>query len=221
MSITTCFRRMMARRIDAVRPFFRNSLLVAGSLLVLGIADAPAQEMPASDIAHSFPALIQQADVATDHAPATAPAATTLSPSMQGALDHVKKRYNVSKDAMRPLFEAVQTIAKERRIDPLLIVAIIAVESRFNPFAEGGSARGLMQIIPRYHMDKLPKGHGKNSLFDPVINVKVGAHVLDDAIRRSGSLIAGLQSYNGSAHKVSYARKVLAERERLEVAGAR
>ena len=221
MSITTCFRRMMARSIDAVRTVFRNSLLVAGSLLVLGVTDAPAEEMSASNIAYSFPALIQQSDAAAEHAPATAHAAATLSPRMQDALDYVKKRYNVSKDAMRPLFEAVQTIAKERRIDPLLIVAIIAVESRFNPFAEGGSARGLMQIIPRYHMDKLPQGHGKNSFFDPVINIKVGTHILDEAIRRSGSLIAGLQSYNGSAQKVSYARKVLAEKDRLEVAGLR
>ena len=146
-----------------------------------------------------------------------------LSPRMQGALDYVKRRYKVSSDAVEPIFEVAQLIGTERRIDPLLIVAIIGVESGFNPFAESSfGAQGLMQIIPRFHKDKLPAGAGENPLLDPLINIKVGVHVLEEAIRRRGGLIPGLQQYAGSSDtQGGYASKVLAEKERLEQAARR
>ena len=112
-------------------------------------------------------------------------------------------------------------IGQERQIDPLLIVAIIGIESRFNPFAESTmGAQGLMQVIPRFHMDKLPRNKGTKPLLDPVTNIRVGVRVLEDAIRRSGSLVAGLQSYAGSSDPHGkYSSKVLAEKARLEEAG--
>ena len=114
-------------------------------------------------------------------------------------------------------------IGKERRIDPLLIVAIIGIESGFNPFAESAmGARGLMQIIPRFHRDKVPEGAGDGSLLDPLINIRVGVYVLEVAIRRRCGLVAGLQYYAGSSEPAgNYANKVLAEKERLEQAARR
>jgi soluble lytic murein transglycosylase-like protein len=142
---------------------------------------------------------------------------------MQGALDYVKRRYRVSPDAVTPVFEVAQRIGLERRIDPLLIVAIIGIESGFNPFAESPmGAQGLMQIIPRFHQDKLPEGTGEQALLDPAINIRVGVGVLEEAIRRRGSLIGGLQYYAGSSDPEGfYANKVLAEKERLEQASRR
>jgi soluble lytic murein transglycosylase-like protein len=153
--------------------------------------------------------------------PAAAPA--TLSPRMQGALDYVKRRYRVSPEALVPVFEVAQLIGKEMRIDPLLIVAIIGIESGFNPFAESSmGARGLMQIIPRFHRDKVPAGAGDGSLLDPLINIRVGVQVLEEAIRRGGGVVPGLQQYAGSSEPENlYASKVLAEKERLEQAARR
>ena len=83
-------------------------------------------------------------------------------------------------------------------------------------------ARGLMQIIPRFHRDKVPEGAGDGSLLDPLVNIRVGVHVLEEAIRRRGGLVAGLQYYAGSSESEgSYASKVLAEKERLEQAARR
>lgn len=92
----------------------------------------------------------------------TAAAPATLSPRMQAALDYVKVRYKVSREAMQPLFETVQWIARERGLDPLLIVAVIGIESGFNTQARSaGGGHGLMQIIPRFHLDKIPGGHDR------------------------------------------------------------
>ena len=105
----------------------------------------------------------------------------------------------------------------------VLIVAVIGIESSFNPFAESTmGAQGLMQVIPRFHQDKVPDGAGEKALLDPVINIKVGTHVLEEAIRRRGGLIPGLQHYAGSSDPTgAYANKVLAEKHRLEQAARR
>lgn len=141
-----------------------------------------------------------------------------LTPSMRGALDYVTRRYRVSQKALLPIFEAAQLTGREHGLDPLLIVAIIGIESGFNPLAESSmGAQGLMQVIPRFHQDKLPEGASDTSFLDPVVNVQVGVLVLQEAIRRRGSLIGGLQQYAGSSdNEGAYASKVLAEKKRLE-----
>lgn len=145
----------------------------------------------------------------------------TLTPSMTAALDYVAKRYRVSADALRPIFEVVQTVASQHQLDPLLLVAVISIESRFNPFSESArGAQGLMQIIPRYHQDKLPGDSPEQPFLDPVSNVRIGALILHQAIRRQGSLLEGLQYYGGAAadDERLYAKKVIAEKYRMEQA---
>ena len=191
----------------------RNSLLSIGLILTLTSAQASTEERPGALAEVSAPA----AAAAKPDAASPAAPPSSLSPRMQAALDYVKARYKVSREAMLPLFETVQWIARERGLDPLLIVALIGIESGFNVQAKSvGGGHGLMQIIPRYHLDKIPGGQGAKALMDPEVNVKVGAHILDDAIRQGGSTMAGLQSYNGSDRKGKFASRVLAERSRLE-----
>ena len=105
----------------------------------------------------------------------------------------------------------------------ILIVAIIGIESGFNPFAESAmGAKGLMQIIPRFHMDKVPGGLDGRAFLDPVTNIQIGALVLQEAIQRRGGLAAGLQYYAGSTDPEGlYASKVMAEKARLEQAAKR
>ncbi|PKO83868.1 MAG: lytic transglycosylase domain-containing protein [Betaproteobacteria bacterium HGW-Betaproteobacteria-11] len=155
------------------------------------------------------------------------PARETLPPRMQAALDSVAQRYRVSAEVLVPIFATAQSFGRERHVDPLLVVAVIGIESGFNPFAESSmGAQGLMQIIPRFHQDKVPKGSegaGKSPFFDPVLNVRMGTLVLEEAIRQRGGLIAGLQQYGGamSDEEQTYANKVLAEKQRLEQAASR
>jgi len=103
-------------------------------------------------------------------------------------------------------------------VDPLLILAVMAVESRFNPFAESDfGAKGLMQVVPRFHLDKLAAHGGEEAVLDPRTNIHVGARILREYVRRTGSLEEGLQLYAGAGDDPTqgYAQKVIAEKRRM------
>ena len=243
MSATISLKKPMARSSNVALDLVQVVLVIAAFLFFVGMAhlflkeQTPA-EMPeqAQQAASAFVVLPAAAAALPEEQPAqpvqaslnqkttaSPPAAPVLSPQMQNALGYVQRRYKVSPEALIPVFEVAQLIGKERRIDPMLILSIIAIESRFNPFAESSmGAKGLMQVIPRFHTDKLPAGASERSLLDPVINIQVGVKVLEEAIRRQGGLVAGLQQYAGSSDpEGAYATKVLAEKERLEQATRR
>jgi len=154
-------------------------------------------------------------------APTDADKSVPLTSEMRAALNFVSHRYRVSAAALDPVFFAAQTAGRQMNLDPLLIVAVIAIESRFNPFAESvAGAQGLMQVMPRWHLDKLPESGDGLTLFDPEVNVQIGARVLRESIRRMGGLIPGLQQFAGAADdpEQTYANRVLAEKQRLEIA---
>jgi len=134
---------------------------------------------------------------------------------------YVSRRYRIAPDVTEVFVGAAREAGREVGLDPLLILAVMAVESRFNPVAESlVGAKGLMQVMPQHHMDKLMEQGGADAVLDPAINIAVGARILKEYIRRTGSLEAGLQFYNGAlADPTSqYAQKVLAEKERLQQA---
>ena len=81
-------------------------------------------------------------------------------------------------------------------------------------------AKGLMQVIPKFHQDKLDELGGDESVLDPMTNVMVGTRILKDAMRRGGGLMPGLQLYAGAFGDdgFQYAQKVVAEKERLQQA---
>lgn len=131
---------------------------------------------------------------------------------------YLARRYRVSAVATRELVDAAYRAAELSNLDPLLILAVMAVESGFNPIAESAyGAKGLMQVVPRYHSERLAFHGGAETVLDPQTNIRVGAEILSDYIRRTGSLEAGLQLYAGAAEDsgAQYAQKVLAEKRRL------
>ena len=141
-----------------------------------------------------------------------------LSAEMARVRDWIADTYRVSEQTIAPALAAAETHAEELGFDPLLIVAIMAVESSFNPRAVSNmGAQGLMQVIPRYHQDKIGPNRGRNALFDPEVNVRVGALVLHEGLQRYGSMQRALQYYNGALKdpKARYTRKVMALKKRL------
>ena len=132
------------------------------------------------------------------------------------------RKYRVSADATQLLVGAAYVTGKETGVDPHLLLAVMAVESRFNPFAESVmGAKGLMQVIPKYHMDKFEEHGGSDAALDPVANIKVGALILKEYMRRFGSVESALRVYSGATgDDFGYPNKVLAERDRLIAAGA-
>lgn len=147
---------------------------------------------------------------------------------MRSVVDYLSRRYRVAAPAVVHLVSAAVAAGERVGVEPMLIVAVMAIESSFNPIAESNmGAQGLMQVIPRYHQDKLEEeGVGlaagdpndSHALLDPRVNIHVGARVLKEYIRRAGSLEAGLQMYNGAVSdgEAFYAGKVLAEKQRID-----
>jgi soluble lytic murein transglycosylase-like protein len=135
--------------------------------------------------------------------------------------NYVSRKYRIAPDATEQFVGAAYDAGRQQGLDPLLILAVMAVESRFNPVAESlMGAKGLMQVIPRHHLDKLLEHGGEEAVLDPMINIALGARILKEYVRRTGSLEAGLQFYNGALADPSsqYAQKVFAEKERLQQA---
>ncbi|MCC7485524.1 MAG: lytic transglycosylase domain-containing protein [Burkholderiales bacterium] len=156
----------------------------------------------------------------TDNAALLGPqTATPAENSRYRALsDFVSRRYRVSQDMAYDLVQLAHIVGRQHGLDPLLIIAVIAIESRFNPIAESmAGARGLMQVIPKYHSDKLEEFGGDKALFDPVANIKVGTRILKDYVRLTGNLGSALQMYAGALgdREDDYADKVMSEQQRL------
>jgi len=147
------------------------------------------------------------------------PAALT-DPEIEAVANAVARKYRVSHEATREHVGTAYREGKAIGVDPLLIIAVMAVESRFNPIAQSDrGAIGLMQVIPRFHTDKFNAARGE-SVLDPRINIQLGARVLKEYIRRGGTDVAGLQLYNGASADASnvYANKVLGEKQRIREA---
>ncbi len=168
---------------------------------------------------------------ATDLEPTAIERTTAASPldlpKQQAAVAYwLSKKYRVAAEPLSVLVAEAYDIGKRTKLDPTLILAIMAVESSFNPFAQSHvGAQGLMQVMTRIHGDKYESAGGTLTAFDPVTNMRVGVKVLQECIARAGSVERGLRFYVGAANLEDdggYAAKVLAEHERLrQVAGGR
>ncbi|HEY0844929.1 MAG TPA: transglycosylase SLT domain-containing protein [Noviherbaspirillum sp.] len=130
------------------------------------------------------------------------------------------RRYRVATDATDMLVSAAYLTAKEIKLDPLLILSVMAIESRFNPFAESPvGAQGLMQVMSKVHRDKFEELGGVKAALNPVANIRVGSLILKDYVTRGGSVEAGLKLYVGAGlleSDAGYGAKVLAEYQRLK-----
>jgi hypothetical protein len=219
MSSEISIKYVMARGTSAIVYVLQHGLMVAGVVFVIGLAGVFAGNTAFIATLESWIPGFDSKEEATVAVAAEPEQGTTLSPKLRAVLDDVAHRYRVSAAALVPVFAAAQATAREQHLDPLLIIAVIAIESRFNPFSESPmGAQGLMQVIPRFHQDKLPEDAGKMAFLDPITNVQVGAQALRESIRRNGDLLDGLQQFGGAAddEQQAYANKVLAEKERLE-----
>ena len=150
---------------------------------------------------------------------ATAADPTSLTRQQAAVAHWLAKRYKVAPEPISALVQEAWAIGQRARLDPTLILAIMAIESRFNPFAQSPvGAQGLMQVMTRVHDDKYQSFGGTRAAFDPISNLRVGVQVLKDCIARAGSLHDGLRYYVGATlhdNDGGYAGRVLAEQMHL------
>jgi hypothetical protein len=155
---------------------------------------------------------------AVDRATATDPRDL---PKQQANLAYwISRKYHVAPEPVSALIEEAYDIGPRNDIDPTLILAVMAIESSFNPFAQSQvGAQGLMQVMTNVHEAKYDGFGGTFAAFDPVANLRVGVKVLKECINRGGSVEGGLKLYVGAGNLKDdggYAEKVLAEHRRLQ-----
>ncbi len=152
---------------------------------------------------------------------ATASDPSALSRQQAAVANWLSRRYHVAPEPVSRLVQEAWSVGQKSSLDPTLILAIMAVESSFNPFAQSAvGAQGLMQVMTKIHNDKYEAFGGNHAAFDPVTNLRVGVQVLKECITRAGGLEAGLRFYVGAANQVDdggYASKVLSEQSLLRL----
>ena len=134
-----------------------------------------------------------------------------------------------SDDAPRVLAALVRE-GRRTGLDPILLAAVIRVETHFDPYAVSNvGARGLMQLMPATASGLAEKsGHHRVApahLFNPVLNIELGAAYLKQLIDRFGDVRTALIAYNAgpgvarnrhlSSGVRAYPRNVLSEYSRL------
>jgi len=106
-------------------------------------------------------------------------------------------------------------IAESKRYgyDPLLITAVIVTESSFYNWAKSNrGALGLMQIQPATGIalarETQVKWEGNPTLFDPSVNIQLGAYYLNKLLERFGDWDLALEAYNhGPSRLARYLKK--------------
>lgn len=134
----------------------------------------------------------------------------------------IVERYNAAADTVEDIVSATYAIAREQNIDPLLILAMVAVESEFDPLAQSPrGAQGLMQILTSVHAARFERFGGVATVFDPVTNLRVGVGILKEYLSRNSNIEQALKIYVGAAnlpHDRGYGQRVMLARSRLEEA---
>lgn len=160
----------------------------------------------------------------TDRPGASGLPAPVLSREQQNVVSFITATYRVAAEQTQLLVAHAYRTARDLKLDPMLILAVISVESSFDPRAQSQQgAQGLMQVLTRVHADKFSPFGGVAAAFDPLANIRVGAGILKDYLKRDGSVEGALKAYVGAAalpHDGGYGAKVIFERERIAAAAS-
>ena len=174
------------------------------------LARQEAREPPAEPVPEPEPGAVARA---------TAADPKSLPRQQAAVAQWLAKRYKVAPEPVSRLVLEAWSVGHRLGLDPTLILAVMAIESSFNPFAQSPvGAQGLMQVMTRIHDVKYQAFGGVRAAFDPVANLRVGVQVLKECIARAGSLEAGLRFYVGagnSSEDGGYVGKVLNEQGHL------
>ena len=218
---------------DAYQGFFditHNSLALLGTVLAVALITLSARaDLRASAEEQLLGWLLERQEAATADAvyiaePSAIDRVTAAQPGdlpkQQANVTYwLSRKYRVAPEPLSVLVAEAFEVGEKAKLDPTLILAVMAVESRFNPFAQSPvGAQGLMQVMTRVHTDKYNDFGGQLAAFDPVSNLRVGARVLQEAVKRAGSVEGGLRLYVGAVTTDGswYINKVMAEHLRIQ-----
>jgi soluble lytic murein transglycosylase len=188
----------------------RSRLLACAWLATLLLVAAPCARPPVR------PADAGAADPVAAHAPEIEAVHAQLAP-LAGQMGDAERG---------ALASALVEASREHDLQPAFVLAVIEVESRFDPYAVSHKgALGLMQVLPSTGAPIARRlgiaWRGPQTLFDPHANVRIGVAYLRELIDRYANVRAALAAYNwgpgeidarlreGAVLPASYAERVL------------
>ena len=140
---------------------------------------------------------------------------TTASTEQEQWIAHVLPeimKFDPSEHEARSIAKWVWIYTQAQGIDPALVLALITVESRFDPFATSAvGAQGLMQVMPFW---KKELGNPDDDLFDVSTNIRYGCAILANYIKRYKNIKKALAAYNGSKGREKYPNKIFSQMRR-------
>jgi len=141
----------------------------------------------------------------------TAPAAASPAAPVDARVEALAawletKPTGLTRAEVNDLARAVLAEAGRYQLDPGLVLAVMHVESRYQTFAVSPvGAMGLMQLLPATGKELAEQlgipWQGTQTLFDPVVNVRLGTAYVKQLSDRYGSVNTALAAYNwGPGH---------------------
>jgi soluble lytic murein transglycosylase-like protein len=98
-----------------------------------------------------------------------------------------------------------------------LLLAVMAVESEFNPAARNKNDVGLMQVNLDYHPQEVGALKSPGELHKIDVNVKIGARILGRYVdEEAGKICSALRRYNGLGKANHYPERVLKAKDRFD-----
>jgi soluble lytic murein transglycosylase-like protein len=218
--ITAAASQAMAATLDPIAAQFADWMqpsLPAAPLLAAALS-APEPAPLSPWIGTRTDAVMAAADAAARKTP------VQLNKEQANLARFIAQRYRVTLEATNEFVHHAYLAAKDARLDPMLVLAVMSVESSFDPMAQSSAgAQGLMQVLTRVHLEKFMPFGGIRAAFDPVANIRVGSAILREYLQREGTVEGALKVYVGAAfleHDGGYGAKVLNARDRLVAAAA-
>ena len=221
-------RTLVADVRDGFMEISRHSLALVGLVVVtvaLIFAARPGLQMNVNQVLMGWLEVRQAETLETPSSSdaayrSTATSLKGLSKDQLAVTYWLSRRYRVSPEPLAALVTEAWAVGERSQIPPTLILAIMAIESKFNPFTSGTQgAMGLMQIDPDVHASQLSPFGGRLAVFDPVTNLRVGTRHLQDLILQSETIEEALRQYaadSGQTEDGPYVERVLNEQKLLE-----
>lgn len=113
-------------------------------------------------------------------------------------IEHIQKtNKKVSKSQASQIVDSVYLYSFQKGIHPHFVLGMIKAESSYNPKAKSSyGAKGLMQVVPRFHKDKL----GSRNPYDIETNIEVGTTIIHQCLQKhQHNKDKALYCYSGGA----------------------
>lgn len=137
----------------------------------------------------------------------------------QKMIRYLVNEYELNEREARILVRSADNNAHKYKIDLELLMAIIFVESTYKAKAQSSQgAIGLMQVVPKWHLDKIKEYGDVDVLYDIRTNIAIGTAILMEYLEKEGNIRQALHRYNGSKDDktLKYSNRVLKKYNELK-----